>query len=128
LAADGVEIGDAVVACGARVALGDEIGAILAARMIVMLIGERPGLSAPDSLGAYLTFAPRIGLTDAERNCVSNIHGAGLGYDEAALRIAWLVREGLARQITGVALKDESGGVTPQRITTSSTRCDKTAT
>jgi ethanolamine ammonia-lyase small subunit len=113
LAADGIVIGSAVVASGARVALGDEIGAILGVRMIVMLIGERPGLSAPDSLGAYLTFGPRIGLTDAERNCVSNIHGSGLGYDEAAFRIAWLVREAFAREITGVALKDESGGPTP---------------
>src|SRR6476659_5226807 len=94
---------------GPRVALGDEIGAALGARMVAMLIGERPGLSAPDSLGAYLTFAPRIGLTDAERNCVSNTHGAGLSYDEAAFKIAWLVREGIARQVTGVALKDESG-------------------
>jgi ethanolamine ammonia-lyase small subunit len=116
LALDGIEIDQAVVASGARVALGDEIGAILRPRMIVMLIGERPGLSAPDSLGAYLTFAPKVGLTDAMRNCVSNIHAAGLGYDEAALRIAWLVREGLVREITGVALKDESGGRTPQRI------------
>ena len=106
---DGIEPGHVLVATGARVALGDEIGAILGARMMVMLIGERPGLSAPDSLGAYLTFAPQPGRTDAERNCVSNIHAAGLGYDEAAFRIAWLVREGLAREITGVALKDESG-------------------
>ena len=104
-----IAVGDMVVASGARVALGDEIGEGLAAAMVLMLIGERPGLSAPDSLGAYLTFAPRVGLTDADRNCVSNIHGAGLGYDEAAFRIAWLAREGLARGMTGVALKDESG-------------------
>jgi ethanolamine ammonia-lyase small subunit len=104
----GIKVGPVVVASGARVALGDEIGASLDARMVVLLIGERPGLSAPDSLGAYLTFAPRIGRTDAERNCVSNIHRAGLGHDEAAAKIAWLAREGLARRITGVALKDES--------------------
>ena len=104
------KIGHAVVASGARVALGDEIGAILDVRMLVMLIGERPGLSAPDSLGAYLTFAPKPGLTDEKRNCVSNIHASGLGYEEAAFRIGWLIREGLARGATGVALKDESGG------------------
>ncbi|HLX15243.1 MAG TPA: ethanolamine ammonia-lyase subunit EutC [Bradyrhizobium sp.] len=117
LAADGIEIGHAVVATGARVALGDEIGAILGARMIVMLIGERPGLSAADSLGVYLTFAPRVGTTDEKRNCISNIHRAGLDYDEAAFRIAWLIREGLVRESTGVALKDESGG-RPSHTTT----------
>jgi len=115
LDAERIKTSQVVVASGARVALGDEIGVLLGARMILMLIGERPGLSTPDSLGAYLTFAPKAGLTDADRNCVSNIHGAGLGYEEAALRIAWLIRESLARQISGVALKDESGGL--QRLT-----------
>jgi ethanolamine ammonia-lyase small subunit len=109
LAAARIGVGEAVIASGARVALGDQIGGVLAARMVVMLIGERPGLSAPHSLGAYVTFGPRLGLTDAARNCVSNIHAAGLSYDEAAFKIAWLVREGLARGATGVALKDESG-------------------
>ena len=127
LAAGNVEPGATVLASGARVALGDEIGAILGSSMLLMLIGERPGLSAPDSLGAYLTFAPRIGRTDAERNCVSNIHRAGLSYQEAAFRIAWLVREGFARQITGVALKDESGA-SPQRIASDPRGCDKSGT
>jgi ethanolamine ammonia-lyase small subunit len=126
LSTDHIRIGHVVVASAARVALGDDIGAGLSARMVVMLIGERPGLSAPDSLGAYLTFAPRLGLSDAERNCVSNIHCAGLSYDEAAFRIAWLIREGLARNITGVALKDDSGDRTPQRLA-NSTRANNSA-
>jgi len=116
LAAANIEIGSVVVASGARVALGDEIGEILKASMAIVLIGERPGLSAPDSLGAYLTFAPKIGRTDADRNCVSNIHRAGLTYEEAAFKIAWLISKGLALGVTGVALKDESGDGTPQPL------------
>jgi ethanolamine ammonia-lyase small subunit len=120
LAADKIDVGHAVVATGARVALGDEIGSILGARMTVMLIGERPGLSAADSLGVYLNFAPSVGMTDEKRNCVSNIHRAGLSYDEAALKIGWLIREGFARELTGVALKDESGARPDQSITVNS--------
>lgn len=105
----GLRIGPAVIASGARVAVGDEIGALAKARMTILLIGERPGLSAPHSLGAYITVAPKPGLTDADRNCVSNIQPAGLSYAEGAAKIAWLAREGLSRGLTGVALKDESG-------------------
>ncbi len=116
LAGSGIAAGEAVVACGARVALGDEIGATLSSRMVAMLVGERPGLSSPDSLGAYITYAPRVGVADANRNCVSNIHRAGLSYEEAAFKIAWLIREGLRRKFTGVALKDESSEAAPERI------------
>ena len=89
--------------------------------------GSTQSVEEIDSLGAYLTFAPRRGRTDAERNCISNIHGAGLSHDEAASKIAWLVREGLARQATGVALKNESGGGTSQRIAGPAAPPDKTA-
>ena len=98
-----------VLASMARVALGDEIGALLGARMVVVLIGERPGLSAPDSLGAYLTWAPAVGRLDSERNCVSNIRPPqGLAYDRAADTLAWLLEAARARGLTGVALKDEA--------------------
>ena len=96
--------GPLVIAAQARVALADEIGECLGAKFALMLIGERPGLSSPDSLGAYLTARPRRGRNDAERNCVSNIHGAGLGYEQAAAQIAALIDAGLAAGVTGVAL------------------------
>ncbi|MGH8661989.1 MAG: ethanolamine ammonia-lyase subunit EutC [Burkholderiales bacterium] len=97
-----------VIALRGRVALGDEIGERLKARLVVVMIGERPGLSSPDSLGIYVTHAPRVGRTDAERNCISNIHSRGLGYEEAARKLDWLVSAALARGITGISLKDES--------------------
>jgi ethanolamine ammonia-lyase small subunit len=97
-----------VVAQG-RVAVGDEIGAALGAKFSITLIGERPGLSAPDSLGVYMTWGPRIGRTDAERNCISNIRAEGLGYEEAAARIAWYAAAAFKLGMTGVALKDGAG-------------------
>jgi ethanolamine ammonia-lyase small subunit len=106
--AKGLTLSPVVVARGARVALGDEIGALLGARAVAVLIGERPGLSSPDSLGAYLTFGPRVGRSDAERNCISNIRAEGLSYELAAFKLAWLVREALRREVTGVDLKEES--------------------
>jgi ethanolamine ammonia-lyase small subunit len=94
-----------LLATGARVALGDAAAALLEPVLALVLIGERPGLSAPDSLGAYLTYRPGRGTSDADRNCVSNIHGAGLDIRVAADRIAWLLSEARSRRLTGTALK-----------------------
>jgi ethanolamine ammonia-lyase small subunit len=95
-----------VIATQARVALGDEIGALLGAALCVVLIGERPGLSVPNSLGVYLTYQPGPGRRDSERNCISNIHDHGLSIDAAADMLVWLMTEAYRRKLTGVGLKD----------------------
>lgn len=101
------QAGPVVVATQGRVALGDDVGAALKAEAVAVLIGERPGLTTPDSLGVYLTWAPRIGRTDAERNCISNIHGGGLAPQAAAEKLLWLIREMRRLRLSGVGLKDE---------------------
>lgn len=106
-----LRLGPVCVAANARVALADEIGALLKARLAVILVGERPGLSAADSLGAYLTYAPRIGNSDAERNCLSNIRPPmGLSYAAAAAKLTYLSLQALQRGVSGVALKDDMPG------------------
>jgi ethanolamine ammonia-lyase small subunit len=104
----GLRIGPVVLAEQARVALGDEVGQLLRARLVLVLIGERPGLSSPNSLGAYLTYKPKLGLTDEARNCVSNIRPEGLAYPTAAAKLFYLISEAIRRQLSGVGLKDES--------------------
>lgn len=92
-----------------RVAVGDEVGELLGSRAVILLVGERPGLSSPDSLGIYYTWNPRVGLTDAARNCISNIRPAGISPTEAAERLLWLLKESRRLGLSGVALKDRSG-------------------
>lgn len=88
-----------------RVAIGDEIGESLGARLVVMLIGERPGLTASDSMGIYMTWDPRPGRTDAERNCISNVRSEGLSYAAAAHTLHFLMTESRRRKLSGVGLK-----------------------
>jgi len=107
LAEDGWRLAPLTVALLGRVAIGDEIAERLGAPLAIVLIGERPGLTSPDSLGIYLTWDPRPGRTDAERNCISNVRTEGLGYSEAANRLHFLMREARNRKLTGVALKED---------------------
>lgn len=106
LSAKGVRIAPVQLVQQARVAIGDAIGALLGVQLSLVLIGERPGLSSPDSLGAYLTYQPRPGMTDESRNCISNIRPEGLSYRVAAEKLVYLVDEALRLRLTGVGLKD----------------------
>ncbi len=110
--ARGIGIAPICLVANGRVALCDEIGSTLAARLAVIVVGERPGLSAADSLGIYLTYGPRQGNSDAERNCISNIREPdGLSYQAAAAKLSYLTAEAIRRGVSGVALKDETGGL-----------------
>jgi len=108
LATLGLKMAPVVLAHQSRVALGDDIGECLQAQSVAILIGERPGLSSPDSLGIYFTWAPHIRRLESERNCISNIRPEGLDYPQAAFKLAWLIEQSRQRRLSGIALKDES--------------------
>ncbi|MBE0475376.1 ethanolamine ammonia-lyase subunit EutC [Rhodoferax sp.] len=110
-----------------RVAIGDQVGAALRANTVVALIGERPGLSSPDSMGLYLTWEPKVGTTDAARNCISNVRPAGLSLDAAAQPLHALLSQARLKQLTGVGLKDEMDHHV-QGLTDNSTPAERLAT
>lgn len=119
LADDQWHIAPLCVVKEARVAIGDEIGEILAAKMAVVLIGERPGLSSPDSMGIYMTLNPRTGLTDESRNCISNVRPAGLSYEHASYKLNYLMTEARRRGLSGVKLKDDAEALPRTGLTSS---------
>ena len=108
LALEAWTVSPVMVVAQGRVAVGDEVGQLLLARAVLVLIGERPGLSSPDSLGLYLTWAPTVGLQDDRRNCISNVRPEGLAYAPAAYRLHYLLSQAFKRQLSGVALKDDT--------------------
>jgi len=101
-------LGPVILARQSRVALADDIAEIMHCKLVVILIGERPGLSSPDSLGAYMTYKPYWGRLESERNCISNIRPAGLSYSRAAFKLAWLIEAAFSMHKSGTALKDQS--------------------
>ncbi|MGD9947157.1 MAG: ethanolamine ammonia-lyase subunit EutC [Desulfobulbus sp.] len=101
-----LQLGPVFLVRNCRVAIGDEIGELLGAKMVAMLIGERPGLSSPNSMGIYLTYGPKVGVSDEARNCISNVREGGLPIEEGVRKLAYLIEEALRLQATGVLLKD----------------------
>ena len=118
-------LGPIIIAEQARVALADEIGELMNTKIVAILIGERPGLSSPDSLGIYLTYNPTTHCTDADRNCISNVRPEGLTPELAAKKLIWLAKEAIKIKASGVTLKDESN---LKEITTGSTPLAPTIT
>jgi ethanolamine ammonia-lyase small subunit len=108
LSARGLGLAPVAVVRQGRVAIGDPIARALGAKLVIVLIGERPGLSSPDSMGIYMTWSPVAGTTDAQRNCISNVRRDGLSYDEAVYKLMYLVSEAFRRGLSGVMLKDET--------------------
>lgn len=108
LEGQGQSIGPVTIIRQGRVAIGDEVGELLNAKLLILLVGERPGLSSPDSLGIYYTYQPRVGLTDVSRNCISNVRPAGMSIEAATDKLLWLIEESLRLKCSGVDLKDQS--------------------